>query len=278
MNTYLLFLTTLAATTIALAGCGEESNGTILSIVPSRIACTAAAGTCLVEVTSNATWTATVEGDGAAWCALSPGSGTGDGTVSLNVAENTATGARVTTVTFAAGSLEKTASVTQEAAVEFPPRAASTRAWIFGARLWSDIILMPECDKTSFINSTTSLQCRACSDSTGTRYYYNWPYVDQNGARLCPAPWRVPTREDLHYLGTSITTGDLRDSWGGGGFVTGTSVGGNERLYLWTSEPVPGETGRAWRLYLHAYNDGVTLEIGKGETYFGYQVRCVRSL
>jgi hypothetical protein len=75
-----------------------------------------AAGNYPVSVTGNAAWIASVNSAAAAWCTVSPTSGTGDGTASVNVATNPMATARAATVTFTAGTLTRTLTVAQAGA------------------------------------------------------------------------------------------------------------------------------------------------------------------
>jgi hypothetical protein len=83
-----------------------------LSIDKATISATAAADSYTIVVTSNATWSATVEPAGS-WCSLSPASATGNGTVTVNVAENQEIETRAATITFSAGLASQTVVVTQ---------------------------------------------------------------------------------------------------------------------------------------------------------------------
>jgi stress response protein SCP2 len=68
-----------------------------------------------IYVTCNSAWTATVS-SGATWCTLTNANATGNGTVTVNVAENTLFATRTATVTVTSGTLSKTVTVTQAAA------------------------------------------------------------------------------------------------------------------------------------------------------------------
>jgi hypothetical protein len=70
------------------------------------------AGNQSIAVTSNAAWTAAVN-TAATWCTVSPASGTGNGTLTVSVAENPMAAARAATVTLTAGTLTRTVAVTQ---------------------------------------------------------------------------------------------------------------------------------------------------------------------
>jgi hypothetical protein len=153
-----------------------------------------------------------------------------------------------------------------------PTFAASNKIWTFGDQVWSDAIRIPECNKTSFEDSYTDPQCRSYTEQGGTWYYYNWPYVNAHAARLCPSPWRVPTKVDLNTLVEATTYVVIIDAWGCGGLIdrAGDPTSRNTGYY-WSSDIV--------REKVYACN----LEFSPGsystdgsEFASGMQVRCVK--
>jgi uncharacterized protein (TIGR02145 family) len=105
----LLYL--LLAAVILFAGCKEDDNATSEFLVNlTAIQATAAADSYLITVTGNAAWTAAADAE---WLSLSPASGNGNGTITVVVTENVTTDPRTATVTFTAGTLRSTVSVTQ---------------------------------------------------------------------------------------------------------------------------------------------------------------------
>jgi hypothetical protein len=171
------------------------------------------------------------------------------------------------------GCTNATASGTITVIAVTPPNAASANTWTYGGLTWSDVIrISPGCNKSDFIHSTTSPDCRSYTSGTTTWYYYNWVYVTQNATILCPYPWRVPTQSDLQTLNNNTNNATLINTWGVGGNITET----NSVLHpttsgsLWSS--TPGASGKAWRI---AWNTGTwnTVEYDKGQ---GYRVVCVK--
>jgi hypothetical protein len=248
--------------TIAVAQAGAPAA---LDVEPSTITAAYTAGTYSVAVTSNTTWTAAVSA-GATWCAVSPASGTGNGTLTVNVTEeNPLAEPRAATVTIAAGTLDKQVAVAQAA---YPFYAASTQTWTIGEQTWSDAIQMPACNKENFTDSYTEPHCRSYTSGTNTWYYYNWPYVNQNAAQLCPAPWRVPSRSDYIELANAGTL--LADIWPLSGYVNGSSTynvgsGGGVR-----SSTEDGDNA----YYLNYVSSGQ--RVSNAGKHFGFQVRCVK--
>jgi hypothetical protein len=147
--------------------------------------------------------------------------------------------------------------------------AASTQTWTFGAStlVWSDAIHIPECNKNTFEDSSTEPQCR----SYNTWYYYNWPYVNQHAAILCPSPWRVPTKDDFDVL-LGVTNGAaLGSEWGFGGYAYGSSIFavGNDGYY-WSST----ENGTNYASFMSFHTSGAYTN--NNNKYYGFQVRCVK--
>ena len=238
----------------------------------TSIAAAAAAGAYSINVISKAAWTATVS-SAATWCTLTNASGTGNGTVTVNVAENASEAPRAATVTVTAGTLTADVTVTQAAkAAAPPPNAASTTTWTFGAQQWSDAINIPACNKSDFTSSNTTPSCRSFN-GTGTNgatyYYYNWAYVNANKATLCPAPWRVPTKTDLEAVASSATASVLLQIWPKRGWVnSGDTPCCPDVVREWSQ--TEDSSDNAWAFY----NDGYT--VGSRGKNYGFSVRCVK--
>jgi hypothetical protein len=266
-----LFLMMIAVAALTFAGCSESDDAPALAIDKTAIDAAFTAGSYTVAVTSNAAWSATVSA-GAAWCTLSPASATGNGTLNVNVTENSATVSRAATVTVTAGTASKTVSVMQDV-LPTPPHAASTQIWVFGEQIWSDAIRIPECDKTDFADSDTELQCRSYTSGTNTWYYYNWPYVTANATALCPSPWRVPTESDFNTLKSNTNYSTLISEWGYGGLATSSSMDSvSEVAFYWSSTEYPDNTNYAYTLYYYSGD----LVMDSAYKRAGMQVRCVR--
>jgi hypothetical protein len=156
-----------------------------------------------------------------------------------------------------------------------PRYAASTRTWTFGNQTWSDAIHIPECNKSSFTRDYDNPQCRSYTEDGKTWYYYNWAYVNQKAAVLCPSPWRVPTVEDSETLVSNTIYNTLSGEWGYGGYAHSTLVSNTgSHAYYWSSTVDSSNTSYAYTLYFatngHVYWD---LEHNKR---CGFQVRCVK--
>jgi uncharacterized protein (TIGR02145 family) len=164
--------------------------------------------------------------------------------------------------------------VHMETAPKVPCHAASTNTWSYGSQTWSDAIHIPACNKPSFTESYTDPHCRSYTSGTNTWYYYDWPYVNQNAATLCPSPWRVPTSSDFSTLVSATNYSTLINAWGYGGYAYG-SYGSSMadvsmRAYYWSSTQY--NTNDAYTL--HYVSGG--LNVTSVNKYYGFQVRCVK--
>ncbi|MDR3350971.1 MAG: hypothetical protein LBN98_04940, partial [Prevotellaceae bacterium] len=118
--------TLMVAAAMVFAGCKSEAgeddgnnSGTnpdvpSLSVVPSGIPVPASGGSYDFAIASKTIWSTAIT-TGAAWCRISPTVGTGDATGQITVDRNTVAEARAATITFTAGALTCTTTVTQAA-------------------------------------------------------------------------------------------------------------------------------------------------------------------
>lgn len=116
---------------LSIASCEDKKNNDnqepepvvepSLSVTPDNIPAASTAGTYAITVTSNATWTVAVN-SAATWCIALPASGTDDGTVVVDITENSAIEeVRTAIVTFTTpGTLTQQVTVTQAGATEQP--------------------------------------------------------------------------------------------------------------------------------------------------------------
>ncbi|MDR3180512.1 MAG: fibrobacter succinogenes major paralogous domain-containing protein, partial [Prevotellaceae bacterium] len=150
---------------------------------------------------------------------------------------------------------------------------ASTRTWAFGGQTWSDAIHVPGCNKTSFTNSYTGPQCRSYTKNGKTRYYYNWAYVNINKNRLCPLPWRVPTKNDLDSLVGNTSDEAFIAAWGYGGFIESDVIyDEHSYAYYWSFTMVSSYISNAYYLLYPSRN----MRVRAYDKRLGFQVRCLR--
>jgi hypothetical protein len=257
---------TIAAGTLTRAVAVTQAG--VLTIDISSIQAVSTAGTYTVAVTSNAAWTTDVS-PASTWCTASPASGAGNGTITVNVAENPATVTRTATLTIAAATLSLVVTVSQAAYVPPPPHA-SNRTWTFGSQIWSDEIHTSprDCAHTNkFSSSDGSRQYKHYGGHT----YYSWYCAYDYRAQFCPSPWRIPNRSDLDKLIQNTTPQQLTDAWG---------LSGNARYeYI----DYMGTRTRLWSLtwsegyYHYALDfDAASSRIYSEANFLGLTVRCVR--
>jgi hypothetical protein len=156
---------------------------------------------------------------------------------------------------------------------ETPPNAASTQTWKFGDQTWSDAIRIPACNKSDFMDSFTSPDCRSYTYGSTTWHYYNWPYVIANQDKMCPAPWRVPTNDDFMRLEENSKREYIIAAWGLPGYAYGhtlSSVGGHG--YLWSST----EDYNNMKSFILDYSHEDYRSSIVSDKSHGMQVRCVR--
>jgi len=82
---------------------------------------------------------------------------------------------------------------------------ASTQTWQVGSQIWSDAVQATNCDKTTFNGGSSGnfrSDCRSNPDYPGD--LFSWCAVVRFGDVLCPAPWRVPTRQDFMNLDRAL--------------------------------------------------------------------------
>jgi uncharacterized protein (TIGR02145 family) len=161
---------------------------------------------------------------------------------------------------------------------------------VVGSQQWSGPRSVPaDCTPTTYM-VTTNPPATAYYSSTGlypgSGYLYNWKCVNEHAEKLCPSPWRVPTRDDFCDLDKELfststctnrngTPSVYVTAWGGvyGGSVSGSSVGypGSDANY-WSST-VSSNT-YAYRLL---FSTGGTIQPQGTQTKNrGLQVRCVK--
>jgi hypothetical protein len=288
MKTKILFSMIAAMTafaTLAFAGNEIQDNKPpankkpatpTLLVEPATISAPANGDSYSFALAAHTVWSAAVNADAASWCWVQPSSGNGDKAGAITVMYNPTVNARTATVTFTSGSLSRKVTIKQEGgAASAPPHAESgeTWMWVFGKQMWSNAIHMPECNKEDFIESETEPDCRSYTENGETKYYYNWAYVNTNRNKLCPSPWRVPTKADMETLGSNSNENALFDAWGFGGNAYGSSVGSvSTGAYYWSSTEYRSGSSYAYNLGYGSSNLLVLYDTKSN----GFQVRCVK--
>ncbi|MCL2416668.1 MAG: fibrobacter succinogenes major paralogous domain-containing protein [Bacteroidales bacterium] len=191
---------------------------------------------------------------------------------------------------------------------------ASTNEWtILGTdgrptQIWSDAVVATACANRTMLATggqfNVNADCRnSVNNNNFTGHYFSWCAVMRFADELCPAPWRVPSREDfidldLNLGGTganrnvaegtatgAITLGYFSSTaanspqsrWGGARFTgLGGQLGAQNSRY-WSSTETIGSTGVLNNAFhLHFNVNSVNPQEGHGKTN-AMAVRCVRN-
>ena len=89
----------------------------------------AGSGSKIFTISANMSWAVSSNQN---WCSVSPTSGSGDGSVTLSVEENTSTSSRTATITVESATITRTLSVTQSGATPVTPPSSQDRTFTVG--------------------------------------------------------------------------------------------------------------------------------------------------
>ena len=153
-------------------------------------------------------------------------------------------------------------------------------------QIWSDAVTAAHCDKATFNGGTEgdfNADCRSNPDHPGD--VFSWCAVVRFKDELCPAPWRVPTKQDFVDLHKALGgtgedgAGDIEpyfSVWGAtyNGFsgASGTlGTHGTFSLYWAQTESSPTIGHK-----LHLFSSGLIYSHSGYDKNGGFSVRCVR--
>jgi uncharacterized protein (TIGR02145 family) len=114
MKKNLTLLFAAIALFVMAVSCSKDDSASKLSVTPASISAIVAAENYTIDVTGNVSWTAVANAE---WLTLTPSSGEGNGSIAVNVMENTALESRTATITITSDKLAKTVTVTQAGVV-----------------------------------------------------------------------------------------------------------------------------------------------------------------
>ncbi|MDR0692606.1 MAG: hypothetical protein LBF69_06175 [Prevotellaceae bacterium] len=285
----------------------QQAAAAVLTLNTEEYKNVAAAGAnTVITVTANVTWDATVTAGGN-FITVSDkagNAGTSGGSFKITVNQNQTQNAQSGTVTVTGGGVTRYVAVEQQAAAApaptTPTYAESANTWSFGSSglVWSDVINIVGCNNTDlFTSSTITPYCRSYTPASpagnhAIYYYYNYPYMKENKATMCPEPWRVPTKDDIDALEAALLEGGktaqeasaaLVAVWGnrggrinGGAAANSTPSDFNNNHYYWADTCYDGNdkcaTNRAY--YLRQQNSSA--KAGNDTKERGMQIRCVK--
>jgi hypothetical protein len=139
------------------------------------------------------------------------------------------------TLTGGCGTIKETGTIYRVAAL--PAKSATT--YSKNGQIWSDVINLSACNKTSYDPYTVN----GCRNNGSYGYLYSGWYVRAYEPVLCPKPWRVPVEADFCKLINNSTTNcdasekslpEIMPNWSEFGNCDGEgTIGGTGTQYLW---------------------------------------------
>ena len=165
---------------------------------------------------------------------------------------------------------------------------ATNQTWTIGNQTWSDAVTATACQKNTFNGEGIfSADCRSNSGFPGD--LFSWCAVVRFANQLCPAPWRVPTRQDFINLDIAL---------GGNGNRIGIRCRGHLNQYidtwggafagavLWDNRSGNSSWGNYWSRSSYRFGIGFSLIIlsdaqmvqpqGHNCKGSGLSLRCIR--
>ncbi len=182
---------------------------------------------------------------------------------------------------------------------------SSTTTWIVGSQTWSAPATASACQKSNYNGGTAApykADCRTISGYAGN--LFSWCMIMNNADRLCPSPWRVPTKDDFVNLDKALggsginrsydptiqakytaTSGTPGQYWGarydglcfGDGGLYGISDGTAGWSMFWSSSEYSADS--AIDLYLVYLSDSPYYHLYPNTSHpksYGLRLRCVR--
>jgi hypothetical protein len=284
--------TLLLAATVAVGGYAQTTPAKnppankkpatpVLLVEPTTIAVPYPGGSYTFALAAHSVWSAAVNTDAVSWCWVQPTSGNGDKAGTIAVMYNPTVSARTATITFTSGALTRKVTIKQETGVSSaPPHAesGSTWMWVFGNQVWSNAIHMPECNHEGFFETDSDPYCcnHNYTEDGKTLYYYNWLYVNKYKAKMCPSPWRVPTKSDFETLLNNTDYTALSNAWGYYGDDRDAWMNNHDwTSYYWSSSKDESDPDPS----LYAYSLSrryAPLCVNSDRIFIGLPVRCVK--
>ena len=196
--------------------CPTSAPYVLLSVSPSSLSYRATGGSEEITVASNINWTVTSSAD---WLTITPTSGSGDGTITVEAATNTSEGERIATITVSGeGATPKTINVTQADPNEcfvvheerFPssPSLLSTGSetgYVCGSNNYGDIAKAELFELASNYYNVTSIDFMYAVDGEeGSITFKVW--ANNDGVPGDELATNTVTLSDLYSAGTGSST------------------------------------------------------------------------
>jgi uncharacterized protein (TIGR02145 family) len=167
----------------------------------------------------------------------------------------------------------------------------SAQTWVVGSQTWSAPVTATYCNKSTYVNDSDPYKADCRNNSTASYgHLFSWCLVATYAAQLCPAPWRVPTRDDFctldkflfstatceNRLSSSGYTKYTSNVWGGAlsgrSYQDGSLHGGSNDGYLFALSANAGYNSVAAMTYgISGINPAWTYD-----TQHACTIRCVK--
>ncbi|MCL2026940.1 MAG: hypothetical protein FWG79_00470 [Bacteroidales bacterium] len=102
------------------------------------------------------------------------------------------------------------------------------------SQVWSDVVTVSNCDKDDYdfgITDGYRTDCRNAENGFNG-HYFSWCFVQRYAPQLCPAPWRVPTRQDFVDLDIALHGGTGANRSGTSGTLNGVTIANQVVKYI----------------------------------------------
>jgi hypothetical protein len=154
------------------------------------------------------------------------------------------------------------------------PPSSNCDAWTVGSQTWSGALRNPValCASVARLSTDTYPEPQYKVDGDNYGYYYNWSCVSDAASELCPAPWRVPTLEDVYTLIENLAPGPFFCPFDQGGYCDANGCSNQGATgYFWTTTSYSVKSRIYYVRHVEdeiTYNDNVRSN--------AYTVRCVK--
>lgn len=160
-------------------------NEAVLTATPTSQSATTAAGSFVIAVSSNTSWTAA---SNQSWATVSPASGTKDGSVTVNYTENTGS-ARSATITLTAKDVTPVMVTLSQAGVSTGGGGTQTKTEMLSGKNWklSAFTVDPALDWDGTGTAVNNLysQLQACEKDNISKFSTNGSLIYDEGTTMC---------------------------------------------------------------------------------------------